>query len=89
MAIQEDIQEQLDAVREKIEDEFKVMRRVMKRWLGAKKKEMFEIWKKASEGRRKRRIANQKAKAKREKLEREAKEAQEYLQSLEADKWVL
>jgi Leucine-rich repeat (LRR) protein len=87
-AIQDYIQEQLDAVRDKIEGEFEVMRRVMKRWLGAKKKEMFDIWKKASEGRRNRRVANEKAKAKREKLEQEAKEAQDYLQSLEAEKWV-
>ena len=49
---------------------------------------MFDIWKKASEGRRNRRVANEKAKAKREKLEQEAKEAQDYLQSLEAEKWV-
>ena len=85
---EEYIEEKLEAVREKIEEEFEVMRRVMKRWLGAKKKEMFAIWKEASKGRRNRRIANEKARAKREKLDKEAAEAQAYLESLESEKWV-
>ena len=41
-ATEEYIQEQLDEVREKIEAEFEVMRRVMKRWLGAAKKKFSE-----------------------------------------------
>ena len=84
---EEYIQEQLDEVREKIEEEFAVMRRVMKRWLGAAK-EVFRKWKHASKGRRARRIANAKRKEKEDKLKKEAAEAQVYLQELEAAKWV-
>ena len=64
------------------------MRRVMKRWLGAAKKEVFRKWKHASKGRRDRRIANAKRKEKEDKLKKEAAEAQVYLQELEAAKWV-
>ena len=85
---EEYIQEQLDEVREKIEEEFAVMRRVMKRWLGAAKKEVFRKWKHASKGRRDRRIANAKRKEKEDTLKKEAAEAQVYLQELEAAKWV-
>jgi hypothetical protein len=85
---EEYVQDQLDEVREKIEAEFEVMRRVMKRWLGAAKKEVFRKWKRASKGRRDRRIANEKRKAKEDKLKKEAAEAQVYLQELEAAKWV-
>eukprot|EP00944_MAST-04C_sp_MAST-4C-sp1_P010638 g10638.t1 len=87
-ATEEYIQEQLDEVREKIEAEFEVMRRVMKRWLGAAKKEVFRKWKRASKGRRDRRIANAKRKATEDKLKKESQEAQKYLQELESSKWI-
>lgn len=87
-AAEEYTKEQCDAVRKRITEQYVVMRRVMKDWLGTIVKNMFETWKEWAMVRIKARREKQAESEQRAKREAAASEATKTLEAMEAAKWI-